>query len=129
MNFNTFKRITKNLSLNIILIDRKLIKEMAETEWKCRKCDRNFETRGQRDGHNRRKHQKRVINSNLGDRDAIIERVEGDKFVCQCQTTFTYAWSLQRHKRKCNASFLMIENESENSENEEGTRQFIYGVC
>jgi len=95
---------------------------MTETQWKCRKCNRDFETRGQRDGHNRLKHQRHAINSNLGDKNAIIERVEGTKFVCECQKTFWHAWSLQRHKRKCNASITAIETESESSENEEGTR-------
>lgn len=91
---------------------------MIEIQWKCRNCDRNFETRGQRDNHNRLKHQKRATNSNLS--NAIVERV-GEKFACECQKTFWHASSLQRHKRKCNASIIMIENESENSENEEGT--------
>ena len=95
---------------------------MTGIQWKCRNCDRNFETRGQRDDHNRVTHQKRAINSNLGDRDAIVERVEGQRFACVCKRRFWHASSLQRHKRKCNALILMIENESEN---EEGTRRFM----
>ena len=93
---------------------------MIETQWKCRGCDRNFETRGQRDSHHRLKHQKRAINSNLGDR-AIVERVEDERFACACQKKFWHASSLQRHKRTCNTSIL-IENESESSENEEDMR-------
>ena len=86
---------------------------MIKTQWKCRNCDRSFETRGQRDNHNRSKHQKRAADSKL--RDAIVEYVEGEKFACECQKTFWHASSLQRHKRNCNASILIIENESESS--------------
>jgi hypothetical protein len=99
---------------------------MGRAEWICNMCGKGFSSKGRRDGHRESDHRKEVV-IRLSDQEPLqVGRSENGKFKCKCGREYTYAQCLKRHRIKCTASILMIENESENSEDEEGTRQFMY---
>src|SRR5271169_1482508 len=93
----------------------------TEFEWKCRSCDIQFETRGKRDGHQRREHQ-RVPADDTRDLRTQVEGNPGQgRFVCPCGKTYSTKQSLGRHRMGCSGPIGMVEGFSESSEHEEGT--------
>lgn len=81
-------------------------------------CGKSFSSKGKRDGHRESDHRKEVVIRASGQESLQIERSESGKFKCQCGKEYPYVQSLKRHRIKCTASILTIENESENTENE-----------
>jgi len=82
--------------------------------WQCRGCERQFETRGKRDAHTRKEHQKVTTNINgMRGNDGTMRR-DGEKFRCKCGKEFLHPSSLQRHSKRCNHFMFTIDNEDEN---------------
>jgi len=90
-------------------------------EWKCRTCQRQFDTRGKRDAHHRKEHQKAVGNVNVATENNSTTKNAGEKFSCPCGKEFLHPWSLQRHSKGCNAPMLTVGHDDDNSHEDEGT--------
>jgi len=91
-----------------------------QEQWKCRSCAHSFDTRGRRDAHYKREHQREVsdIRGNTGNEG--VRRAVGEKFECFCGIKFWHAWSLKRHRQGCYAAIAMIVGGENSSEHEEG---------
>jgi hypothetical protein len=85
--------------------------------WQCRNCDREFDTRGQRDYHQRKTHQNVVTTHDQNEQRGRIQRSTSNAFDCQCGKKFQYAQGLHRHTKSCNGTLLMNEETHE----DEGT--------
>jgi len=82
---------------------------MDNNQWQCHTCDQVFETRGKRDSHQRKKHQKIAITDN---EQVIVGRSATSKeFCCPCGKTFPYAHSLKRHTKTCKGTLLTRETD------------------
>jgi len=80
-----------------------------------------FYSRGKRDAHQRREHQ-RVSADDTRDHRNQVEGHRGQgKFVCPCGNTYKTKQSLGRHRMGCSEPIGMIEGFSESSQHEEGT--------
>src|SRR5271154_6972623 len=88
-------------------------------KWHCRHCTRSFDSRGKRDGHYRKEHQKLYQSFDLGDQNKSIQRSREGKFVCSCGKGFWRAQSLQRHSKGCIDPILMDEDDLESIQHEE----------
>jgi predicted SprT family Zn-dependent metalloprotease len=86
-----------------------------------RSCERHFDTRGKRDAHHGKEHQKVVANVNGVTESNGTSRNEGEKFSCQCGREFLHPWSRQHHSKKCTASMLMVSTDGDNSQQDDGT--------
>ena len=91
-----------------------------QEQWKCRSCMEVFDTRGKRDAHHRKVHQKFAVGRSGR---AQVQRSAAGKFVCECENSYDRAQSLKRHRQKCYAAIAMIEGGENSSENEEGMFQ------
>ena len=87
-----------------------------ENIWYCRSCGLQFESKGKRDAHHRKQHQKLTIAGCAGQKKLCVKRTAAGKFGCSCGKEFLHVQSLQRHCKRCKE---LIEIEVENSENEE----------
>jgi hypothetical protein len=88
-----------------------------QEQWKCRSCVEVFDTRGKRDAHHRKVHQKFAIERSGR---AQVQRSVAGKFVCECGNSYDRAQSLKRHRQECYAAIAMIEGGENSSEDEEG---------
>jgi hypothetical protein len=88
-----------------------------QEQWKCRSCVKGFDTRGKRDAHHRKAHQK--VATGRSERTQVQRSVAG-KFICECGNSYDRAQSLKRHRQGCYATIAMIEEGENSSENEEG---------
>jgi hypothetical protein len=88
-----------------------------QEQWKCRSCVEVFDTRGKRDAHHRKMHQKFAVGRS---ERAQVQRSIAGKFVCECGNTYDRAQSLKRHRQGCYAAIAMIEGGENSSEDEEG---------
>lgn len=91
-----------------------------DNTWNCRSCGLRFDSRGRRDAHHRKTHQKLAIakSSSRGNNTLSVRRSTTGKFGCSCGKEFSHTQSLQLHYKRCSES---IETEVESSENEQGT--------
>jgi len=94
---------------------------MTRSEWICNSCGEGFETKGKRDSHRERAHRQRT---SIGTKNQRVDRSENGKFMCKCGRNYTWARSLQRHQRSCNAEIPLKETESDASNDDEGMIQF-----
>jgi hypothetical protein len=90
---------------------------IVDTQWQCRNCVRVFDTRGMRDSHQRREHQK---HANPNQQATILRSATSNTFNCPCGKEFTYAHSLQRHTKSCNGTMLMLDLSEEDDDPHEG---------
>jgi hypothetical protein len=82
-----------------------------QREWKCRSCESIFESRGRRDRHHKKTHQRSGAGKSGG---LQVEREEeGGKFVCQCGREYDEARSLMRHREKCNTLTILRDPEED----------------
>jgi hypothetical protein len=88
-----------------------------DNTWDCRSCRLQFDSRGKRDAHHRKTHQKLAIAESLSGHKMSVRRSTTGKFDCSCGKEFLHAQSLQLHYKRC---YEPIENEVESSENEQG---------
>ena len=88
-------------------------------KWHCPHCIRSFDSRGKRDEHYRKEHQKECQTVTLVDENQSIQRARQGKFACHCGKEFWRAQSLQRHCKGCIDSILIIEDDLESTEHEE----------
>ena len=88
-------------------------------KWHCRHCTRSFDSRGKRDGHYRKEHQKQCQTVTLIDENQSIQRTREGKFACSCGKAFWHAQSLQRHSKGCIDAILMDEDDLERIQHEE----------
>ena len=79
-----------------------------QEQWKCRSCGQGFETKGRRDGHHRKMHQRVSLGDGRRSREERIRGIEGTKFECSCGKKFGYSSSLTWHKRGCYSAITMI---------------------
>jgi hypothetical protein len=98
-----------------------------QEQWKCRSCGQGFETKGRRDSHHRREHQRASLGDGRRDREQGIRGIGEAKFECSCGKKFGYASSLKRHRQGCYSAIAMIEGEENGSEYEEGMFSFPKG--
>jgi hypothetical protein len=84
---------------------------MEASQWICRSCGRGFETRGKRDGHNRKVHQNSGATRQSSVETARMRRSNGGKFVCECKREYESVQALRKHKKKCFAGELMDVDE------------------
>ena len=89
-----------------------------EKTWQCRSCIQQFDSKGKRDAHHRKEHQKLVTINVSHEKQSIEKSTKGD-FICSCGKAFLYAQSLQRHCKSCIDSILMNEDDLESIEHEE----------
>ena len=89
----------------------------GSVEWKCRSCEEVFTTRGKRNAHQRKLHQKFATPNNGR---IQLQRSLTEKFVYKCGTCYNQAQSLSRHRRSCYSAIAMAEVGVNNSEEEEG---------
>ncbi len=89
---------------------------MEASQWICRSCGSDFETRGKRDGHHRKVHQNTVAKSQLCVQTARMRRSNGGKFVCECKREYESVQALRKHKKTCFAEELMDVDEDDPSE-------------
>jgi hypothetical protein len=94
---------------------------IAQHRWLCRSCDEQFDSKGKRDAHHRKKHQTIVIAKSVSHQQYRIVRSTTQKFDCSCGREFSHVQSLQRHTKSCNGWILAVESVNDNSEHEEGT--------
>lgn len=94
---------------------------IAQEQWKCRSCVEVFDTRGKRNAHHRKVHQKFATERSGR---AQVQRSVAGKFVCECGNCYDQAQSLTRHRQGCYAAIAMIEGGENNSEHEEGIFQW-----
>jgi hypothetical protein len=81
---------------------------VVDAQWKCRNCDEEFDTRGRRDAHQRREHQRFVTTHNQGNQQTTFQRsTTSNDFRCSCGKIFSYSQSLQRHVKTCTHHFLV----------------------
>ena len=59
--------------------------------------EKNFNTKGKRDGHRERMHRQKISKG--------MNRSDNGKFICECGRDYTLAQSLQRHQKNCNKKF------------------------
>lgn len=90
-------------------------------QWQCRSCERDFDTRGKRDAHHRKEHQKVTANFDGMIENNVVTRNEGGKFSCQCGKEFWRLYSLQRHSKSCSAPMSTVGFEGDNVNEDEGT--------
>src|SRR5271154_6479331 len=88
-------------------------------KWNCSHCTRNFDSRGKRDAHTRKEHQKLCHTLDLSDQSKSVQRSEEGKFVCSCGKGFWRAQSLQRHSKGCIDSIWTVEDDLESIQREE----------
>ena len=88
-----------------------------QEQWKCRSCVVVFDTRGKRDSHQRKVHQKAATGRS---EKSQVQRSGTGRFVCECGNSYERAQSLKRHRQECYAAIAMIEGGRNNSEHEEG---------
>jgi len=91
-----------------------------QEQWKCRSCANSFDTRGRRDAHYKREHQRKVSGVRGNTRNEGVRRAEGEQFACICGKKFWHVFSLKRHEQRCYAAIAMIEGGENISEHEEG---------
>ena len=91
-----------------------------QEQWKCRSCGQGFETKGRRDGHHRRVHQRASLGDGRRSRAEGIRETGEAKFECSCGKKFGYSSSLTRHRRGCYSEIAMIASGGNSSEYEEG---------
>jgi hypothetical protein len=91
-----------------------------QEQWKCRSCVEVFDTRGKRNAHHRKLHQK--FATGRAGRIQVQRSIAG-KFVCECGNYYDQAQSLTRHRQGCYATIAMIEGGDNGSENVEGMFQ------
>lgn len=85
-----------------------------QREWKCRSCENVFETRGRRDRHHKKTHQRSAIGKS-GGLQVAREEMEGEevgKFVCQCGKEYEEGYALMRHQQNCNRAALLRDPEA-----------------
>ena len=96
---------------------------IAQCQWQCRSCDKQFDTRGKRDAHHRKEHQREIPKIGMMVESQGTKRGEGEKFPCRCGKDFWHAWSWQRHRKSCNALILTAEMADESPEQGQGMYQ------
>jgi len=89
-----------------------------EMTWQCRSCIQQFDSKGKRDAHHRKEHQKLVTINVLHEKQSIEKSTKGD-FACSCGRAFWHAQSLQRHSKGCIDPILMDEDDLESIQHEE----------
>ncbi len=97
-----------------------------DNQWQCRRCERNFDTRGKRDAHHRKEHQKVTTNIDGMTENNGVTRNEGEKFSCQCGKGFWRLYSLQRHSKSCSAPMLTVGIDGDHANEDEGTSYESY---
>jgi len=101
---------------------------VLEAQWQCRNCERVFDTRGKRDAHQRKEHQKIVTTYDQSNQRTRSERsITSKDFFCSCGKTFSHTQSFQRHAKSCNRSGLFVGGENvgdRDSHEDEGTITF-----
>ena len=96
-----------------------------QEQWKCRSCANSFDTRGRRDAHYKRAHQRKVSGARGNTRNEGVRRAEGEQFACICGRKFWHVFSLKRHEQGCYAAIAMIEGGENISEHQEGIFRLI----
>ena len=91
-----------------------------QEQFKCRSCDHSFDTRGRRDAHYKREHQREISAARGNHERQRTGRTEQGKFACTCGKEFWRAYSLRRHEQGCYAAIAVIEGGENSSEEEEG---------
>ena len=95
------------LRVNVkIFIKRHIETIMTRSEWNCKTCGEEFQTKGKRDGHRERIHRQRI---SIGVEDRRIERSGNGKFICKCGKDYKFAPSLRRHQKNCKEKILSKE--------------------
>ena len=89
-----------------------------EKTWQCRSCIQQFESKGKRDAHHRKEHQKLVTINVSHEKQSIEKSTKGD-FICSCGKVFLHVQSLQRHSKGCIDRILMDEDDFESIQYEE----------
>jgi len=89
-----------------------------EKTWQCRSCIQQFDSKGKRDAHHRKEHQKLVTINVSHEKQSIEKSTKGD-FICSCGKAFLHAQSLQRHSKSCIGPILMDEDDLESVEHGE----------
>jgi uncharacterized Zn-finger protein len=91
---------------------------VVNAQWQCRNCERAFDSRGQRDSHQRSKHQKLVATDG---QNTVSRSATSNAFKCPCGKEFSYAHSLVRHSKNCNGTMFMADVSEEDDDPHEGT--------
>src|SRR5271154_4208428 len=89
-----------------------------EKTWQCRSCIQQFDSKGKRDAHHRKEHQKLVTINVSHEKQSIEKSTKGD-FIYSYEKAFLHAQSLQRHFKSCIESILMNEDDLESVKYEE----------
>ena len=92
---------------------------LNDKRWKCRHCIDEFEIRGQRNAHQRNKHQTLATDKIERFRVQRTDESKGGKFACQCGKEYSTGQSLQRHSKGCIDRILMDEDDLESIQHEE----------
>ena len=93
-----------------------------QEQWKCRSCVEVFDTRGKRNAHQRKVHQKAA--TERSERLQVQQSGTG-RFVCECGNSYDQAQSLKRHRQRCYAAIAMIERGENSSKHEKDMFQWL----
>ena len=96
---------------------------VIERQWQCRSCDQQFDSKGKRDAHHRKEHQKLVTTHSGAHQKQRIMRSTIKKFDCPCGKKFSHVQSLQRHCKTCPGGIFTVETADDSSQHEEGMYQ------
>jgi hypothetical protein len=77
-------------------------------EWRCRLCSIVFDSRGKRNTHQRRVHQKAIMMSTT-EAAVAVERGNDGVFRCSCGKGYQSAQSMARHRRNCDIATDVLE--------------------
>jgi hypothetical protein len=95
---------------------RNLATQMEPSQWICRSCGAEFETRGKRDAHHRKVHRVTGPRSQSTVKNARMRRSTGGKFVCQCNREYESVQALLKHKKRCFVEEMMDIDEDDGVE-------------
>jgi hypothetical protein len=87
------------------------IEQRDQLKWHCRSCSKAFATRGIRDAHHRREHQRVLITEASGVQRQVERTVDG-KFECICGKVYSRGQGLNRHQSKCGGVIDALESEA-----------------
>jgi hypothetical protein len=81
------------------------------SEWHCRSCVEVFTTRGKRDAHHRKVHQKIITVAALFDNKNTVKRSDNGNYECICGKNYMCGISLRRHRKTCEMANDVLEVE------------------